>query len=166
MRKINDQLNLLKRLHRFSQSFGKIATLEDLATSVSETLEDLLVVESSGLYLYDFQEKRLKLLIAKGFTEEELAAADLTAMDRHPGYVFKTGKVLNIPDTENDPLNLTLSSKRSFVVLSRLYVPVMNGNEPVGAFGIVSSQKNCFDEESEVILSLSATLPEESMPLL
>jgi signal transduction histidine kinase/DNA-binding NarL/FixJ family response regulator/putative methionine-R-sulfoxide reductase with GAF domain len=153
MRKINDQLNLLKRLHRFSQSFGKIATLEDLATSVSETLEDLLVVESSGLYLYDFQEKRLKLLIAKGFTEEELAAADLTAMDRHPGYVFKTGKVLNIPDTENDPLNLTLSSKRSFVVLSRLYVPVMNGNEPVGAFGIVSSQKNCFDEESEVILS-------------
>ena len=153
MIKINDQLEVLKRLNSFSQCFGKITTIEELASSVSEVLEDLLEIESSGLYLYDFQEKRLKLLVAKGFTDEERAVADKTAMDRHPGYVFKTGRVLDIPDTENDPDNLTLSSKRSFVVRSRLYVPVLNGNEPVGAFGIVSSEKNRFTDEYQVVLS-------------
>ena len=153
MKVFSDQLEILKRLDRFSQSFGKITTLEELAASVSEVLDDLLEVESSGLYLYDFQEKRLKLLIAKGFSDEELASADQTAMERHPGYVFKTGKTLNIPDTENDLSNLTVSSRRSFVARSRLYVPVLNGSEPVGAFGIVSSQKNRFSEEHQVVLS-------------
>jgi signal transduction histidine kinase/CheY-like chemotaxis protein/putative methionine-R-sulfoxide reductase with GAF domain/HPt (histidine-containing phosphotransfer) domain-containing protein len=153
MLKIKDQLAVLKRLNCFSQCFGKITTIEELATSVNEVLEDLLDIESSGLYLYDFQEKRLKLLIAKGFTEQERIEADRTAMERHPGYVFKTGKTLNIPDTENDPSNMTLSSKRSFVVLSRLYIPVLNGNEPVGAFGIVSGQKNRFTEDYQLVLS-------------
>ncbi|MEI7725452.1 MAG: response regulator [Bacteroidota bacterium] len=153
MKKVNDQLEVLKRLNRFAQSFGKTSTLEELAASVSDALDDLLDIESSGLYLYDFTEKKLKLLVAKGFTEQEREEADTTAMDRHPGYVFRTGQELNIPDTENDPSNRTLSSKRSFVVRSRLYLPVLNGNEPVGAFGIVSSQKNRFTEEYQIILS-------------
>ncbi len=153
MTKITDQLEILKRLNLFSQGFGKISTFEHLAASVSEVLDDLLDVESSGLYLYDFQERRLKLLFAKGFSEEERAEADKTAMERHPGLVFKTGKILHIPDTENDPSNLSLSSKRSFQVRSRLYIPVLNGTEPVGAFGIVSSRKNAFNEESRIILS-------------
>lgn len=153
MTKIPDKLQVLKRIDNFSQCFARITTIEQLATNVSEVLEDLLDIESSGLYLYDFEEKRLKLLVAKGFTEQERADADSTAMDRHPGYVFKTGKILNIPDTESDASNLTVSSKRSFVVRSRLYIPVLNGSQPVGAFGIVSSQKNRFSEEHLVILS-------------
>ena len=91
MTKINDKLEVLKRLNRFSQCFSKINTLESLAADVSEVLDDLLEIESSGLYLYDFQEKRLKLLIAKGFTDEERIDAEITAMERHPGTVFKTG---------------------------------------------------------------------------
>ncbi len=153
MTKITDQLEILKRLNHFSQGFGIISTFEHLATSVSEVLDDLLDIESSGLYLYDFQEKRLKLLFAKGFSEEERAEADKTAMERHPGLVFKTGKILHIPDTENDPSNLSMSSKRSFQVRSRLYIPVLNGTEPVGAFGIVSSRKDAFNEECQIILS-------------
>ncbi len=153
MTKINDKIKVLKRLNLFSQNLGKITTLEELAASVSEILDDLLEIESSGLYLYDFEEKRLKLLVAKGFTDVELAEADRTAMERHPGHVFKTGEALDIPDTENDPSQRTHSSKRSFVVRSRLYIPVLNGSVPVGAFGIVSSQKNRFNEEYKVILS-------------
>ena len=154
MIKINDQLDVLKRLNRFSQSYAGITTIEQLAATVSDVLEDLLDIESSGLYLYDPWEKRLKLLIAKGFTDDERVEADQTAMERHPGYVFKTGQMLNIPDTENDPDNLTRSSRRSFLVRSRLYVPVLNGSQPVGAFGIVSHQKNKFNEEYQVVLSL------------
>jgi len=153
MTKIDDQLAILSRLDRFSKRFSLISSLEELAASVEEVLDDLLEIESSGLYLYDLQEKRLKLLVAKGFTREERAEADKTAMERHPGYVFRTGEVLHIPDTENDPGDISKSSNRSFIVRSRLYMPVFNGVEPVGAFGIVSSQKNRFNEKYQVILS-------------
>ncbi len=154
MEQPNNTLEILKRFNLFTQSFGKILTIEQLATSVSDLLDDLLFIESSGLYLYDFQENRLKLLIAKGFTEEEFAEADKTAMERHPGFVFRTGQILDIPDTENDLLNRSRTSKRRITVRSRLYVPVLNGNQPVGAFGIVSSEKNHFNEESQVILTM------------
>jgi signal transduction histidine kinase/ActR/RegA family two-component response regulator/putative methionine-R-sulfoxide reductase with GAF domain len=153
MIKINNHLEVLKKLNRFSQSVARITTIEELASGVSKVMDDLFKIESSGLYLYDFQEKKLKLLIAKSFTDEERTEAEHTAMDRHPGYVFKTGKILNIPDTENDPERLTSSSARSFEVRSRLFVPVLNGTQPVGAFGIVSSQKNSFTEVHEIILS-------------
>ncbi len=153
MTKIHDQLEILKRLDAFSKCFTKTTTIEQLASEVSLMLDDLLDIESSGLYLYDFKEGRLKLLVAKGFTDEEREEADRTAMDRHPGYVFRSGTMLNIPDTENDPSQISISSKRSFIVRSRLYVPVLNGNQPVGAFGIVSSQKNRFNEEYRVLLS-------------
>ncbi len=153
MTKIHDQLEILKRLDAFSKCFTKTTTIEQLASEVSMMLDDLLDIESSGLYLYDFKEGRLKLLVAKGFTDEEREEADRTAMDRHPGYVFRSGTMLNIPDTENDPSQISVSSKRSFIVRSRLYVPVLNGNQPVGAFGIVSSQKNRFNEEYRVLLS-------------
>ena len=154
MTKIHDRLEVLKKLDDFSHRFAKISTIEQLASCMNEMLEDLLEIERSGLYLYDFKEKRLKLMLAKGFTEEEKEEAARTAMERHPGYVFKTGKILNIPDTENDPDKLTTSSKRSFLVRSRLFVPVLNGDKPVGAFGIVSSQKNRFHEEYRIVLSL------------
>jgi len=156
--KIKDKIELLRRLNQFAQSFGEMTTIEKLASSVSEVLEDLLEFESSGLYLYDFQAKRLKLLAAKGFTPEEFAEADRTAMERHPGFVFRTGQVLNIPDTENDPTQRSKTSNRSFIVRSRLYMPVLSSQKPVGAFGIVSSQKNNFTEEHREVLSFICNL--------
>jgi signal transduction histidine kinase/CheY-like chemotaxis protein/HPt (histidine-containing phosphotransfer) domain-containing protein/putative methionine-R-sulfoxide reductase with GAF domain len=158
MIKIKNQLDVLKRLNHFAQCIGKIQTIEDLATSVSQVLDDLLDIEASGLYLYDFEHNRLKLLVAKGFTEDERREADRTAMERHPGYVFKTGLTLDIPDTENDTSSISLTSKRSFIVRSRLYIPVLNGNEPVGAFGIVSKELNWFNEEYQVVLSFICSI--------
>jgi signal transduction histidine kinase/DNA-binding response OmpR family regulator/putative methionine-R-sulfoxide reductase with GAF domain len=152
MLKITDHIALLSRLSAFSAGYNHIASLPELAEAVQNILEELIEIESSGLYLFDFNENRLKLLVAKGFTDEEAAEADRTAMDRHPGNVFRSGKVLHIPDTENDPHQLSVTSRRNFVVRSRLYMPVMNGNQPVGAFGIVSSQQNSFSTVHEAIL--------------
>jgi len=154
MLRIKDHMELLNRLNRFTTYYSSIHTLKELAIRVEQVLDDLLDIEFSELYLYDFQDERLKLLVAKGFNEEEQRDAEQTAMERHPGYVFRTQEILNIPDTENDPEQRTLSSKRSFVVRSRLYMPVMNGNQAVGAFGIVSSQKNNFPDETVALLSL------------
>ena len=161
MVKATDQLHVLKRLNFFSQSSGRITSIEELAVCVSEILDDLLEIELSGLYLYDFVEKKLKLLVAKGFTAAERVEAEKTAMERHPGYIFRTGKTIDIPDTENDPEQLTILSERSFVVRSRLYFPVRNGNQIVGAFGILSSQKNRFSEEYKVILSFICSIAGE-----
>ncbi|MDD4553508.1 MAG: ATP-binding protein [Bacteroidales bacterium] len=153
MVKIKDTRLLLERLNTFSAGFTTIQTLTELAGSVEKVLDDIFDIEFSGLYLYDFKEQRLTLLIAKGFTPEELDEADRTAFKRHPGHVFRTGEILNIPDTENDPEQRSISSERSFVVRSRLYVPVMNGKQTVGVFGIVSSEKNRFDGVSVSVFS-------------
>ncbi len=151
--KIIDNLQLLNRLKRFASGYTTIHNLNDLAIEVEAVLDDLIDIEFSGLYLYDFHENKLKLLVAKGFNDEELREAERTGMERHPGYVFRTREILNIPDTENDPEHRSISSERSFIVRSRLYVPVMNGDQAVGAFGIVSSEKNHFNDETVAILS-------------
>ena len=153
MLKEKDHLGLLERLNRFTSSSSSIQTLSELAIKVEEVLDDLMNIEFSGLYLYDFQDHRLKLLVAKGFTEEEQREAERTAMERHPGNVFRTKTILNIPDIENDPEQRSVSSTRSFIARSRLFVPVMNGDQAVGAFGIVSSEKNSFTDETVAILS-------------
>jgi two-component system, sensor histidine kinase len=154
MLKTKDHLEIINLLNRFTSDYTRINNLHELAISVESILENIMEIEFSGLYLYDFQEKRLKLLAAKGFNEAELAEAESTAWERHPGYVFRKKEILNIPDTENDPENRSISSSRSFVVRSRLYIPVMNGDQAVGAFGIVSSKKDQFDSETVTILSL------------
>ena len=153
MLKVKDQLGILNRLNAFTSQYSSIHSIDELAVKVEEVLDDLIDIEFSGLYLFDFNDQRLKLLVARGFNEQELKEAERTAMDRHPGYVFRTKKILNIPDTENDPEQRSISSARSFIVRSRLFVPVMNGEQSVGVFGIVSSRKNHFTDETVAVLS-------------
>ena len=76
MLKVKDHLGLLDRLNQFASLYSSIETLQELAVKVEEVLDDIMEIERSGLYLYDFQEHRLKLLIAKGFNEDELKEAD------------------------------------------------------------------------------------------
>ncbi len=153
MMKVTDHLVLLNRLNRFTSGYSTIHNLKELAVEVEAVLNDLMEIEFSGLYLYDFHANRLKLLVAKGFNEEEQREADRTVMERHMGYVFRTKKILNIPDTENDPEQRSVSSSRGFIVRSKLFIPVMNNDEVVGVFSIVSSEKNHFSDETVAILS-------------
>ncbi|MCX6294846.1 MAG: ATP-binding protein [Bacteroidetes bacterium] len=149
----NSHLQVIKNLDKFASSFPKINTLEGLVLAVEKVLEENIVCDHTGLFLFDPVDNRLKLLYAKGFTEEEFNDADQTAMKRHPGLVYKTGKMIHIPDVLLDAENLTLSSKRSFKVRCRLYIPVMNGEEIVGAFGITDSSPNAYTEDDITLLS-------------
>ncbi|MEI7828604.1 MAG: PAS domain S-box protein [Prolixibacteraceae bacterium] len=149
---------IIKLLDKFSSSFSKIGTLDQMAQAVEEILEETYGVEYTGLYLYDPLEKRLRLLQAKGFSEEELVAAEMSALLRHPGMVFNTGRMLYIPDILLDKDELSKSSERSFEVRSRLYLPVKNGEEVVGAFGIVDSKPNAYNEDDIAILSFICNL--------
>ena len=125
---------------------------EQLATSVQEFLETFMRVEYNGLYFYDEKSKRLKLIYAKNFSKKEKNEAEKTAMDRHPGLVFRTRKHLLIKDTTKS--KDSSSSKRSFKILSRLYIPLVIEDKCVGTFGLASSIKNNFSEYDIKILSV------------
>jgi len=153
MLKVNDHLGLLNRLNHFASFYSSIKTIQELAFIVEELLDDLMEIEFSGLYLYDFQENRLKLLVAKGLNEEEKREAELTALERYPGIVFRTKKILNIPDTEHDPEKTILSFPMGKIIRSRLFIPVMNGDQALGAFGILSSSNNHFTDKDVAVLS-------------
>ncbi len=150
---VKDHMGILDRLNRFISSCSGVQTLNELAVKVEQALDDLMEIEFSELYFYDFHESRLKLLVAKGFNDDERLIAERSAMERHPGNVFRTKTILNIPDTENDRDQRSVSFSNSVLVRSCVYVPVMNGEQAVGAFGILSSKKNQFNNEALTILS-------------
>jgi len=146
-------IQLITRLDKFTKAFSSITGLKEMVQSIEEILEDTFHVEYTALYLFDPVENRLKLMFAKGFNEEEIITAENSAMERHPGKVFRTKKMIYIPDTLLDTYETTKSSKRSFIVRSRLYLPVMNGEEVVGAFGLVNSKPCAYDDDTIATLS-------------
>jgi PAS domain S-box-containing protein len=149
----NTCTQIIKQLDKFASAFSTIDTLDKMIQAVESILEDTFNVEYTGLYLYDPSEERLKLLYAKGFSQQEIVVAEQSAMERHPGLVFQSGKMIYISDTLLDENALTKSSERSFEVRSRLYLPVMNGDTVVGAFGIVDSKPNAYETEDIAALS-------------
>lgn len=135
---------LVRKLSRISGRFATIRDSASLASEVQALIEDIVEVEHLGLYL--FCEEQLRLLVAKGFTEDERKAAEQTALQRHPGRVIRTHETLHVPDVLADPLERTASSRRSFTIRSRLWVPVMCRSECVGALGLASTRPHVFEQ--------------------
>jgi PAS domain S-box-containing protein len=149
----NNIIPVLDILNKFASRSTDIRNVSDLAIEVDHILEELIGMEYNGLFLYDFVEKKLKLYYAKGFSEEERLEAERTALDRHPGYVFKTGKMMYVRDTEEYNPAENIDSKRSFKIRSRLSIPVLNGDTVVGVFVMGSSEKNKFSEKQIAVFS-------------
>lgn len=149
----NSYLEVIEQLDKFASSFSEINTFDELALAVEKILEDTYGVEYTGLYLFDPVAERFRLLQAKGFNIQEIQEAEKTALERHPGSVYRSGKMIYIPDTQLDQDEITKSSERSFNVRSRLYLPVRNGGQVVGAFGIVDSKPNAYNTEDIAVLS-------------
>lgn len=142
----------------FAASFALANTLEDLADVAETMIERFMEVEYNGLYLWDFQEQRLRLLYAHGFTAEERVEAERTAMERHPGQVFRSGQYLHVPDTHADSTRRTRSSPRRFEVRSRLFMPVQFREQSLGVFGLAASTPNRFSDEAISILRVACRL--------
>ncbi len=151
-------LQLISQLDNFASRLSSINNISALINTIKDILEEIVEVDYSGLYLFDQELGSLRLYYAKGFTEEERLEAEKTAHDRHPGLVYRTKKKIHIPDVSKDSSQSSSSSKRSFEINSRLYLPVMSLSEAVGAFGLASSKKNCFTEEHIAVLSFVCNL--------
>lgn len=121
---------------------------EQLVLFTEEWLERILPMDHAGLFLYDKEEKRLKLYMAHGFTEKERLKAEETAMERHPGHVFKTGQPLIQSNDDPAENRLISESERSFHLKSRLYQPIVVGEEIVGVMAAASVHENAFNEQA------------------
>ena len=145
-------------LSRLFDLFQESKSTMELTSLVEDAIDELLPNEYTGLYLWDEEHQRLKLIIAKGFNQDEKNAAEETAMVRHPGIVFKSGVPLYIPDTLSDQYNRSVDSPRSFTIRCRLYLPIIANNQIIGTFGVVSSKPDYFDEESIAIFKFICQL--------
>ncbi len=149
---------VLNVLDKFASRSTEIRDIHELATEVERLLEDVIAPEYNGLYLYDFVDKKLKLYYAKGFTDAERLDAESTVMDRHPGHVFRTGKTFYVPDVKTNNPPISIDSKRSFLIRTRLSIPVFNGDNIVGVFSIASPEPNKFTEEQIAVFSFIGNL--------
>ena len=121
--------------------------LKNLAEAVNAIIKDIVDVEYVGLYLIDPSNNKLSLFYAKGFTDQEKIQAENTAMEQHPGWVLQSKEILNIADTNDEKPGMSDDSKSTFKIRSRIWLPVMNENNSVGAFGLSSSAPNKFNNE-------------------
>lgn len=126
----------------------RFATAKDvntLAVGLCEVILRLVSVPTVGMFFIDPQTDTL-MLHAVGLSAEEQQEALRTAHERHPGWVIRNGQSLHIPDVEADLERRTRDSGRSFVVRSRLWMPVLNDGKGVGALGLASSERFAFSD--------------------
>jgi signal transduction histidine kinase len=148
----------VERLAEVTSRFARAHDLPSLLREVKAIADELLGIEYWGLYLYDAAAGRLRLMADTGFTPDDRAQAERTAMERHPGHVFRTRQALHVPDVDADTDGISRTGPRSFVVRSRLWVPLVVCGECVGAMGCASGRPHRFDASTVAALRLVADL--------
>lgn len=145
--------------NKISELIVTATDAESLSRALYEIIDGYIEVPYSALFLWDSKEAKLKLYGNSGFTEDELVEVENTALDRHPGWVFKNQKPLHIPDMDKEGVpSFITSSKRSFKVKSRLWVPITTTERSLGAFGFASQELNYFTEDHVDVLNFACRL--------
>jgi signal transduction histidine kinase/DNA-binding response OmpR family regulator len=153
------RLDVLGWLGDVAGRLARVDTLPDLGVVIQDVLERFSEFDYNGLFLRDPASGELRILSAHGFTPEELAEAERTAAERHPGWVYRTGQRLRIDDTDAAPEGTpSRDSPRRAHVRSRLWLPVHTRAGCVGSFGLASTQPNAFTEWDERLLELVCNL--------
>jgi PAS domain S-box-containing protein len=151
-------ISTLAEIEKLVDSFASLDSFEVLIETIKVQIELVAESDTNGLYLYNEEENKLKLFYAKGFSKVEKENAELTAMERHPGYVFKTGEILWVNDQDAEHHPFSINSVKKSHTRSRLYVPVKSNNQIIGAFGLQSEKPNAFTDKHLAVLKVFASL--------
>lgn len=143
----------INQLTDYLDRFALVNSKEELADISREIFEQKLPSEYTGLYLWNEKEQALRMLVATGFTEEEKAEAERTAMERHVGKVYLSGEPIFINDTDAPDAAFSVDSKRSFRVRTRLVMPVVSFKRTVGVFIIGSASPNRFTDYEKSVFN-------------
>ncbi|MEN0061698.1 MAG: ATP-binding protein [Myxococcota bacterium] len=145
-------LDVIDLLTEVVGAFSAAQDLETVAVQVERTIDRLIEVQHSGLYFWDANQERMRLLFARGFSDDERRDAERTAWYRHPGAVFRSQQMLHVPDTARDEKGQSQSSRRSFCIRSRLYMPVVWRGESIAVLGLASREPDAFNEAHIYVL--------------
>ncbi|MFM1805131.1 MAG: hypothetical protein RL136_2010 [Planctomycetota bacterium] len=147
--------------NRFDRSAAKllagVRTLDELGKTISALVDELFPIEYQAIYFLDPANGRLRYVHTKGLSEKERAAAEATALQRHPGEVIRTGRPMRDDDTEAHP-NPDSPPSHGRTVRSRIYLPVLVDGSAVGALGFASSQPRNFGHEHHRALAFLCRL--------
>lgn len=155
---MSTNLDLVPKLGRFASEISVATDLESLTETIQHILDEIIDVEYIGLYLIDPKTGKLRMYVAKGFSPEERIKAEETAMDRHVGWVFNSKEKLLVNDTLKDKSGQNRSSERSFIVRSRVWLPVISHGRSVGAFGMASTRPHQFSDFHIALLEFVTNL--------
>ncbi len=154
----SELINVLIEIEKLVESFSSLDSYEALIKNIKTQIDRVAKNDTTGLYLFNKEENKLKLFYAKGFSEQEKKEAELTAMERHPGHVFTTGNILWVGDQDKEHNKYSIDSKKHSHTRSRMYVPVKLNNLIIGAFGIQSETPNAFTDTHLAVLKVFAAL--------
>lgn len=144
--------DIIKKLDKIVDCFSRVKDINTLIHTTEEVMEENFSAEYRGLYLYNSETDKLELHYTSGFSREERAGAEHTAMERHPGWVFKNRKPLLINDMDNYRDGIARSSPRRHHVRSRICIPSITENECVGVCSLASVEPNHFNTVDESLL--------------
>ena len=150
-------IELVSKLGEIASKLSSITDIATLVSSINDIVDSIIVSKYNGLYFYNEDRQKLELHLAKNFTKEEKKIAEETAMDRHIGWVFKNNEILLVNDTQKEKRQ-SVESKRSFLVRSRLWLPILCLDKVVGVFGMASIQPNKYNKEHVALVSFVCDL--------
>ena len=142
---------------RAATSLAGVRSVDELGKVIESLAERLFPIEYSGMYFLDPVSGKLRLAYAKGLSEAERERAESTAGQRHPGQVIRTGRPVDVEDTESqhDPHE---PQGHGRAIRSRLYLPVRVGGVVVGTIGFASSSRSSFGRRHHEALAFFAEL--------
>lgn len=137
---------------------GSATTIDALGKALATIVKRLVIPDLFSIYFVEPDTGELIAPYVHGFTEEERVESIRTAKDRHPGYVIRTGEILNIPDVEADTQKRTQDSRRSIKVASRLWMPIAHDGRISGTIGFASQHKYAFSDFHVAVMKFACQM--------
>lgn len=137
---------------------GSATTVDALGQALAAIVKRLVMPDLFSIYFVEPDSGELIAPYVHGFSEEERLESIRTAKERHPGYVVRTGEILNIPDVEADTQKRTQDSRRSFKVASRLWMPIAHDGRIVGTIGFASKTKYAFSDFHVAVMKFACQM--------
>ncbi len=150
--------DLVPLLDRIATALAAVRDEAGLVSTMDDIMRRIVDVEYVAVFFLDRETNRLRHVFARGFTEEERREAERTAMDRHVGDVFRSQKLLHIPEVQVEKDPSARLSPRRIPVRSRLTLPLVGRGQSVGAISLGCSRPRAFTQTHLTLLSLVASL--------
>ncbi len=131
-----------------------VLELDQVLEKILEACVRFANANSGSILMVDEGKKELKLVKAKGVSEELVKDFRLKVGEGVTGVVAKTGKSLVVPDVEQEPRFIRLRKK----VASEMAVPIFDRGKVIGVISVDSWNKYAFTKEDLQVLEAVASL--------